>query len=336
MPKSGSQVVICNLPIRFDTYSGCSHNCKYCFTYRKYDISTIKKNEGAKAIERWIKGERSLDTFWCDWDIPLHWGGMSDPFQPAEKKYKYSLEVLKLLAQSKYPFVVSTKNTLPLTEPYFSLFKQCNCVFQCSMVCPSLSKIEEGAPHFEERLNMMREMSKIVPRTIVRCQPYMIEFHKEIMAQIPRIAEAGVYGIVYEGLKMQKKSKGLVKNGADFVYPKNLLKNKFQELKDECHKYGLKFFAGENRLRAMGDSLTCCGCEGLEGFEVHKYNLNYYCHKPEELHCTERMKEIGTSQCFKILSQKANVDRALKKLSFKEVMDTQFKDKSVVKNYIGE
>lgn len=50
MPKSGSQVVICNLPIRFDTYSGCSHNCKYCFTYRKYDISTIKKNEGAKAI----------------------------------------------------------------------------------------------------------------------------------------------------------------------------------------------------------------------------------------------------------------------------------------------
>ncbi len=31
MPECGSQVILCDLPVRMDTYKGCSHNCKYCF-----------------------------------------------------------------------------------------------------------------------------------------------------------------------------------------------------------------------------------------------------------------------------------------------------------------
>ena len=46
MPDCGSQIVLCDVPIRFDTYKGCSHGCKYCFVYRKYNISKIKKAEG--------------------------------------------------------------------------------------------------------------------------------------------------------------------------------------------------------------------------------------------------------------------------------------------------
>lgn len=33
--KCGSQIVLCNLPIRFDTYVGCSHGCRYCFVQKK-------------------------------------------------------------------------------------------------------------------------------------------------------------------------------------------------------------------------------------------------------------------------------------------------------------
>lgn len=335
MPRAGSQITICNLPIRLDTYKGCSHNCKYCFTYRKYNIDTIKKDETAKSLLSFIKGNRTQRTNWCDWNIPIHWGGMSDPFQPAERKYKNSLECLKVFAETKYPFIVSTKNTLPLEEPYFSLFKECNCVFQCSMVCPTTSRIEEGAPHFDERLEMMRKMSEIVPRTIVRCQPYMVELHKEIMAQIPRIAEAGVYGITYEALKMQKKSKGLIKNGADFVYPKKMLKPLFEELKSECHKYGLKFFSGENRLRNMGDSLTCCGCEGLDGFEVSKCNLNYLMYDKENFKFTKAMYKKNTGAVFHdAFGQKAE-SSILRKMSFEECMQSCLKDKKIIEAYLG-
>lgn len=335
MPKCGSQIILCDLPIRLDTYRGCSHHCKYCFVYRRYDISNITPGESAQAVRSFIKGNRTLKTARCDWNIPLHWGGVSDPFQPCERKYKRSLEVLKVFAETKYPFVVSTKSTLPLEEPYFSLFKQCNCVFQCSMVCPSCAKLEPGAPDFEKRLDMMSRMSQIVPRTIVRCQPYIMEYHKEIMEQIPRIAKAGVYGIVYEAIKMQNRTPGMIRNGADFVYPIDVLRGKFQELKDECHKHGLVFLSGENRLRAMGDSLTCCGCEGLPGFKVNRYNLNYYIYAPEKLTATEAMNKVGTAAAFQTLKMDSEATPVLYKTSFKEMMDIKMKDKNTVQDYLG-
>mgnify|MGYP006943519378 CR=1 FL=1 len=73
MPDCGSQIVLCDLPIRFDTYKGCSHNCKYCFVQRKKDISDIEKGETTKALINFISGQRSQDTSWCNWNIPLHW-----------------------------------------------------------------------------------------------------------------------------------------------------------------------------------------------------------------------------------------------------------------------
>ena len=72
---TGSQCILCNLPIRFDTYEGCSHNCRYCFVQRKTNISKIKAGSTVKALEHFINGERTVDTNWCNWDIPVHWGG---------------------------------------------------------------------------------------------------------------------------------------------------------------------------------------------------------------------------------------------------------------------
>ena len=58
-------------------YRGCEHGCKYCFVQRngKYDISKVQKGEGVKALMSWIQGKRTSETNWCDWNIPLHWGG---------------------------------------------------------------------------------------------------------------------------------------------------------------------------------------------------------------------------------------------------------------------
>ena len=118
MPSCGSQAVLCGLPIRFDTYRGCSHGCKYCFVQRKSDLCAIETNETVKALRSFISGSRTKETNWCDWDIPLHWGGLSDPFQPIEAQYRTSFECLKLLMKTQYPFVVSTKGSLVVVEPY--------------------------------------------------------------------------------------------------------------------------------------------------------------------------------------------------------------------------
>lgn len=335
MPKCGSQIILCNVPIRFDTYKGCSHNCKYCFVYRKKNIAdNIKKDECKDSLINFINGKRNQETSWCDWSIPLHWGGMSDPFQPCEREIKNSLECLEIFAKTKYPFIISTKSILPTEEPYYNLFKNCNCVYQCSMVCPSLCEsMEKGAPSFEVRLNALEKMSKIVKRTIVRCQPYLLELHKEIMQQIPLIAKAGAYGIVFEAIKMQTKLSGLIKNGADYIYPKDKLLKAFLELKEECHKYGLVFLSGENRFRNLGDSLTCCGCEGLEGFEVNKSNLNYKIYKPEEFKYTIGQCK-GYPMCFKAVKQDTVGAKFFMKHDFKEINEMFINDSKIIKNYL--
>lgn len=82
MPNCGSQVVLCDIPIRFDTYSGCSHGCQYCFVSHKGVMSgrAIRPEEGVKALVAFIHGKRTKETIWCDWNIPLHWGGVKRSF----------------------------------------------------------------------------------------------------------------------------------------------------------------------------------------------------------------------------------------------------------------
>lgn len=79
MPKSGSQVILCDVPIRFDTYEGCSHNCAYCFVKRKNTLD-VSNGESIDSLRKFIAGQRTGETNWCDWDIPIHLGGDERPF----------------------------------------------------------------------------------------------------------------------------------------------------------------------------------------------------------------------------------------------------------------
>lgn len=325
MPKCGSQVTLCDLPIRFDTYKGCSHMCKYCFVQKKADLNDIEKDESPKALLDFINGKRTQETNWCDWNIPIHWGGMSDPFQPAERKHKRSLECLKIFKETQYPFVVSTKGKLICEGEYLELIKDCNCVIQISLVCPEYDKIELGTPTFNERLEMVRTLAKY-KRVNVRIQPYMIETHESTVRSIELMAEAGAYGIIVEGMKFARKKDGLVKVGGDWCYPIDELGERFAEMKATAHRLGMKFYSGENRLRSMGDHINCCGIDGMEGFRGNSFNLNNilngHVEKP-----TESMNQKGTASAFQALYQMAGVSQRLKEVSFKDMMLSELKNK---------
>ena len=56
--KCGSQIILCNLPVRFDTYRGCSHGCRYCFAQKKNDISHIERDESVDGLRSFIEGKR--------------------------------------------------------------------------------------------------------------------------------------------------------------------------------------------------------------------------------------------------------------------------------------
>ena len=54
MAKCGSQCYLCDVPIRFDTYIGCSHGCKYCFAEKFRDMKERMRSDGATGIFHYI------------------------------------------------------------------------------------------------------------------------------------------------------------------------------------------------------------------------------------------------------------------------------------------
>lgn len=334
MPNCGTQCWLCDMPIRFDTYKGCTHGCKYCFVQRngKYDISKVQKGEGVKALISWIQGKRTSETNWCDWNIPLHWGGVSDPFQPCERYYRMSYNALRVFAETKYPFVVSTKGRIIEEPEYLELLRKCNCVVQISMVCSSYDKLEEGAPSFEERLEIARKVAPNVKRLIVRIQPYMHEVYREVYENLEKFKAAGAYGVIVEGMKFASKRPGLVKVAGDYTYPKALIEGDILKLKKRAHELDLALYSGENRTRELGDSLCCCGVSDLPGFKVNEYNLNHLLHggKPAK---TPQMQKTGTAMCFQSLYQNTANSRRLRGESFESEMLNVYKTK---RDYVNE
>ncbi len=319
MISCGIQCLACDYPIHFDTYLGCSHACKYCFVNHQHSIKQIKPVDMAKGIRKFIQGKRTNDTKWCDWNIPLHWGAMSDPFQECESEYKSSLECLKVFAETKYPFIVSTKNpVLAVTESYLSLLSSCDVVFQISMACSKYDKLEIGAPTYEERLKAASTLSKHVQRLIVRVQPFFPDCFKDILAEIPRYAESGAYGVIVEGYVSTKKQKGMQRDGKKYDFSLDILVPMYKKIREECHKHGLRFFCGEDRVRFLGDSLSCCGTENLETFKPNTYNIEHLAHDTAEP--TERMKEHGGVYCFKSRNQCVAWWNEIKGKTFEELM----------------
>lgn len=262
-------------------------------------------------------------------------GGVSDPFQPCEKIYRMSYNALRVFAETKYPFIVSTKGKLIAEPEYLELIKRCNCVVQISLVCDKYDKLEIGAPTFKERLEVIRKVAPNVKRLIVRIQPYMCEVYEDVYKNLEKFKDAGAYGVIVEGMKFTTKKAGLVKVGADWTYPKKMIENDIRRLKDRAHALGLAFYSGENRTRAIGDSMCCCGVDGLDGFVPNKFNINHLIHG-EDIKPTEKMKEIGTADCFKSLYQTtANGQRLNGESFYSEMLNTYREKKDCVKETFG-
>ena len=95
----------------------------------------------------------------------------------------------------------------------------------------------------------------------------------------------------------------------------------FLRLKEEAHRVGLKIYAGENRIRPLGDSISCCGNDGMEGFVPLTYNVNHMIFDRKGMVCTEGMRQPDTARAIAGRFD----DKNISKMSFKDAMDRYYK-----------
>src|SRR4051812_42253136 len=89
-----SQFAFCGLPLRLDSYKGCSFNCNFCFAryrggYNQGDgVLPADPQSVRRTMAMALQGSTTgLIAQFLRRRVPIHFGGMSDPFHAAEARY---------------------------------------------------------------------------------------------------------------------------------------------------------------------------------------------------------------------------------------------------------
>jgi len=168
-----------------DTYGrGCVHNCAYCYaksylSIRRYwnepipfpiDIAAIRKIFATIfETSKPSKFRRILER-----RVPLRMGSMSDAFMWMDKKYRVTLELLKILRFYHYPYLIFTRSDLVADEEYLRAMdpRLASVQMSLSSINQELTRqIEPGAPAPSKRLQALQTLAEHGFWTTVRINP---------------------------------------------------------------------------------------------------------------------------------------------------------------------
>jgi len=209
------------LPFRWgaNTYRGCEHNCVYCnarYTHEYLGLQTgefahkiIVKDNAAEALDREFFGEK-----WRKMTVNL--ATVTDPYQPAESKFKITREVLKIFLKHNNPLILTTKSALILRDldilTEISQTGFLNVVITLSTLNEDLRKrIEPRAPSAERRLDVIKELHEegiSVGVTAIPLLPYISDHEKDIEELIKTTAESGADYVIVDMLNFREEAGG--------------------------------------------------------------------------------------------------------------------------------
>lgn len=186
----GGETKRCFYPFKLDTYGcGCANNCSYCYAKsvlsfrglwdsdspRVADISDIRKIF-ADVLEK-KKPTKFAEII--NAKIPARLGGMTDCFSDAEKISGRTREVIKMLNEYDYPYLILTKNILLLD--YLDILRKDLAYPQYTITTPfddQAKLFEPGASSSSERLSAIKTLSSEGFWTAVRINP-LFPIHKD-------------------------------------------------------------------------------------------------------------------------------------------------------------
>ena len=111
------QFRFCGNAFRVDTYRGCDFGCKYCFANsRNGNFSCNFDETSVEILDKFFAKALETDKEYKDINVellrnrvPLHLGGMSDPFQTREWDMGLTYHLIELSNKYNYPMSISTK-----------------------------------------------------------------------------------------------------------------------------------------------------------------------------------------------------------------------------------
>ena len=290
-----SQFPMCGNCFRADMYKGCAFGCDYCFANnrggnfeRDFQVANVD------LIRKWFKeaiedGDVSNIKKEClNNRVPIHLGGLSDPFQKCEEKYRASYRFLEISKYYKYPVNISTK-TSHLDDMYWEILDPKIHTFSLSILGYSDEYVrtwESATPLATERIAFAKELKERGFWVSIRIQPIIL------MEEVEKLIKASENYVDYytvEHLKLPvdnadvckrllQKMYGvktqLVAKGREYEFDSVTKRKNIEYIKSITN---VKIGCGDNDLHVLSDSLNCCGIDTMpKAFKNWlKYNSMY-------------------------------------------------------------
>lgn len=167
----------CNYPTRLDTYGcGCVHDCKYCYAKSLLDFRglwnpTEPSVADIEKIKKKIKKIAGTKT-------PIRLGGMTDCFQPIEKKYRVTYETIKALNEYRVPYLIVTKSSMIADDEYLEILDKELAHIQVTVTTTDdeLSKTYEKASLPSERIKAIEKLQANGFDVALRLSPFIPDY----------------------------------------------------------------------------------------------------------------------------------------------------------------
>jgi len=206
-------------------YTGCQHGCVYCYArfMKKYtnhkepwggfvDVKTNAVEVLKKELVLKKKGEIFLSS-------------VTDPYQPLEKKYELTRNILKELLNYQFPVSILTKSALVLRDiDIIKRFDKIDVEFTIPYLDENARKVfEPNASPIQERLNALKILKQEGIKTGVFFGPIMPMISDKDLEQIfDKFAELKVDFIYVDRLNIKCGNWPSIENALRKNYPELL------------------------------------------------------------------------------------------------------------------
>ncbi|WP_420643942.1 radical SAM protein [Candidatus Leptofilum sp.] len=191
-------------------YNGCQFGCIYCDARSDHyhmpedfeNEIVIKTNVGEVLDQRLTRARTFLP------DV-VGMGGVTDSYQPAEKKYENTRSILQVLARHQYPVHIFTKSTLVLRDlPLLEEIAQqtwCTVSVTITTIDPDKSIfLDKFAPAPAKRLDVLRQIKANAPHVqtgalLIPLVPFLGDDPKEVADLFTAVKETNTDYLMFGG-----------------------------------------------------------------------------------------------------------------------------------------
>ena len=271
-----SKFAICGLPLRVDTYKNCSFGCRYCFAnFRKImefnkelqigNIAYVKRKLDNIFNKGKINKDSFLDNLIAD-KITWHCGGMSDPFQPIEKSFKITKQLVDITNKYNISILFSTKSDTVYNDDIKPELHS----FQLSITnIDDRRDLEPNISSIKNRYRFYRRLKDNGFKVGIRVQPFIPGVSDERIVEMFKDADY----FTIEGLKLIPQNKehkeyllNLLKLSKDDFTQMGLLNLKpeirerlYKDILEELERYKIPYSLADNDFHHISSSKCCCG-----------------------------------------------------------------------------